>query len=116
MGRVYDALKRAAAGDDAKVERNGEGDSSGATKSIVPVADNGSNGSHAAGDDANAKSDSRAQANTPALTVGGRDDAPELFLRSSRHFQSPETAHRSASTEHTETGGAPALPAPSASP
>jgi capsular exopolysaccharide synthesis family protein len=107
MGRVYDALKRAAEQKGATGNGSGDADSSPAqngTKQVAHVADtNGRNGSHAAED---------------VATVANRKadaDSPELFLRQSKHFQSPESAQRSASTEHTGTHGGSALPAGQAS-
>ncbi|MBC7931500.1 MAG: CpsD/CapB family tyrosine-protein kinase [Rubrivivax sp.] len=106
MGRVYEALKRAAEQNGAKGNGGGEATSSSSlngTKSIAPVAGaNGRNGSHAPEESAVASH--RADAGTP-----------ELFLRQTKHFQSPETAHTSASTEHTETSGGSALPTGQAS-
>jgi capsular exopolysaccharide synthesis family protein len=107
MGRVYEALKRAAEQNGAKGNGNGDADaqaSTGATKIIAPVAEtNGRNGSHASEE-------------TVATAAVNRDaDVPELFLRQSKHFQSPETAQRPASIEHTETTGGSALPAGQAS-
>src|SRR2546423_9879576 len=123
MGRVYDALKRAAESGGAKVKRNGDDDAATrAEKSLAPAAEtNGHNGTHAAPggatvDDSRAVINDMHAAEGPAVAgVVADESAPEVFLRPSRHFQSPETAHRSASTEHTETGGGPALPAASAS-
>ncbi len=43
------------------------------------------------------------------------EHAPEYLFSASRHFQSPETAQSSASTEHTGTPGGSALPAGQAS-
>ena len=57
-----------------------------------------------------ADSNAKAFGNSNALA-----DAPEVFLRPSKHFQSPETAQRSASNEHTVTPGGSALSAGSAS-
>jgi len=108
MGRVYEALKRAAEQNGAK--GNGSGDagsqsSPAATKLVAPVAEtNGRNGSHASQESVAAVANRKADA-----------DTPELFLRQSKHFQSPETAQRSASIEHTETTGGSALPAGQAS-
>jgi capsular exopolysaccharide synthesis family protein len=102
MGRVYEALKRAAETGGAKA-----GEGSGATqaaveeKAVAPFAErNGRNGPHAAnggGGDASAHA------------------APEHLFTASRHFQSPETAHTSASTEQTGTRGGSALPSAQAS-
>jgi capsular exopolysaccharide synthesis family protein len=102
MGRVYEALKRAAAQNGANGKGEGANGKGAAVpgrreeKGLAPAAEsNGRNGSHAA----------LAEAAVPA------GDAPELLFRSSRHFQPPETAQRTASTEHTGTPGGSALPA-----
>src|SRR5256714_350082 len=123
MGRVYDALKRAAESGGAKVKRNGDDDAATrAEKSLAPAAEtNGHNGTHAAPggatvDDSRAVINDMHAAEGPAVAgVVADESAPEVFLRPSRHFQSPETAHRSASNEHTVTPGGSALPAGSAS-
>jgi len=123
MGRVYDALKRAAESGGAKVKRNGDDDAATrAEKSLAPAAEtNGHNGTHAAPggatvDDSRAVINDMHAAEGPAVAgVVAGESAPEVFLRPSRHFQSPETAHRSASNEHTVTPGGSALPAGSAS-
>ena len=108
MGRVYEALKRAAAQNGANGNGKGDADSSkspNGTKAIAPVAaDKGRNGSHAAAESAQAGASRKADA-----------APPELFLRQSKHFQSPEAARTSASTEHTGTTGGSALPAGQAS-
>ncbi|HST52901.1 MAG TPA: CpsD/CapB family tyrosine-protein kinase [Pyrinomonadaceae bacterium] len=123
MGRVYDALRRAAESGPAE-KRNGNGNASGkaasAEKGIASVASNGRNGSHAAvGSHAENGSASVADARTAEVksvaAVAEESDAPEVFLRNSRHFKSPETAQRSAPTEHTGTDGGSALPAATAS-
>src|SRR5205814_163426 len=90
MGRVYEALKRAA-------EQNGaqaKGEDARDEKSVVPVEPNG----HGSG--------------TPAPAA---DEAAGFLFRRSRHFQSPESATNSAPNEHTVTPGGSALPAGSAS-
>jgi capsular exopolysaccharide synthesis family protein len=125
MGRVYDALKRAAeSGPAEKRNGNGNGNASGksasAEKGVAPVAPNGRNGSHASvaspvENDATAVGDARTSEVKSAAAVAEDADAPELFLRNSRHFKSPETAQRSALIEHTGTDGGSALPAATAS-
>jgi capsular exopolysaccharide synthesis family protein len=108
MGRVYEALKRAAEHNGAR----GNGDAAPREeKSIAPLAESNGNGSHA---DGNAKTRvaSAVVEESAAKTAAGvaADDAPELFLRTSRHFQAPESAHRSAPTGHTGTPVGSALP------
>ena len=125
MGRVYDALKRAAeSGPAEKRNGNGNGNASGKAasveKGIAPVASNGRNGSHAAvGSHAEnvpaSVADARAVEVKSVAAVAEESDAPEVFLRNSRHFKSPETAHISAPTEHTGTDGGSALSAATAS-
>jgi capsular exopolysaccharide synthesis family protein len=111
MGRVYEALKRAAETGGAKA---GEGAGAAAVeeKSVVPFAErNGRNGAHAAnggGDSADAVTHA-----SDAAHMGG--GAPEYLFTASKHFQSPEAAHTSASTEQTGTHGGSALPAAQAS-
>jgi len=137
MGRVYDALKRAAESGSAGGKRNGADDAAPrADKALAPVAEtNGRNGTHAAAggatiDESTAViNDARAAESSSVVGAevvadGGakafgnsntKADAPEVFLRPSKHFQSPETAHRTASNEHTVTPGGSALPSGSAS-
>ncbi|HEX3558995.1 MAG TPA: CpsD/CapB family tyrosine-protein kinase [Pyrinomonadaceae bacterium] len=104
MGRVYEALKRAAEqnGSQAKKDDGRAARSGREEKTVVPAAaeSNGHNGSHAAGGSAAGVS---------------ADDAAEFLFRRSRHFQSPESATVSASNEHTVTPGGSALPAAAAS-
>jgi len=130
MGRVYEALKRAAESG-AKAD---EGSTRAAVeekpvaveeKSVAPFAEprNGRNGSHAAsGDDDDTPTlvSEGARANGSTRAGGARAQnanggAPEHLFTSSRHFQSPETAHVSAPTEQTGTHGGSALPAAQAS-
>lgn len=129
MGRVYEALKRAAETGGAKA---GEGPGAAAVeeKSVAPTPSrNGRNGSHSAngGGDNTATHDPDATLVTEAAHVNGNaksggahvnnagGGAPEYLFTASRHFQSPETAHTSASTEQTGTHGGSALPAAQAS-
>jgi capsular exopolysaccharide synthesis family protein len=129
MGRVYEALKRAAESGGAKA---GEGSTQAAVeekpaaveeKSVAPFAEqrNGRNGSHAANgdDDTPTLISGGARANGSAKAGGSNgavsNGAPEHLFTSSRHFQSPETAHASAPTEQTGTHGGLALPAAQAS-
>ena len=130
MGRVYEALKRAA---DAGGAKAGEGPTQAAVeeqtlaaeeKSVAPFAErNGRNGSYASNGGA---ADTAARASDAAHASGGSAEgvgtnggshgaAPEYLFAGSRHFQSPETAHTSASTEQTGTRGGSALPSAQAS-
>src|SRR5205085_10889950 len=79
MGRVYEALKRAAAHADAPPKRTDE--------DVAPRADNtNGNAQHANGNGA-------AHTNAPG--------ADPLFARPTAFFNAPDAAHSSASTEHT---------------
>jgi capsular exopolysaccharide synthesis family protein len=107
MGRVYEALKRAAEHNGAR--GNGNGDAAPrerGEKAIAPLAESNGNGSHS---DANEKTRAASAVEESAARAGA-GDAPELFLRQSRHFQAPEAAHRSAPTGHTGTPVGSALP------
>ena len=114
MGRVYEALKRAAEQNGARGKTNGAAERKREEKSIAPHADSNGNGSHS---ESNAHAETiksvRAVAaveeNSKASATAVADE-PELFLRTSRHFQSPETAHRPAPTGHTGTPVGSALP------
>ena len=91
MGRVYEALKkRAAGGQDEAVEEVAE--PARAKEAAGPFAE--TNG---------------------AAHAPENGAAPEYLFSASKHFQSPETAQMSASTEHTGTPGGSALPAGQAS-
>src|SRR5579885_2911237 len=128
MGRVYDALKRAAESGAAD-KRNGNGNGHAAAdeatkaraeKAVAPAASNGRHGPRAAGDSsvesgAARVADARAAEVKSVAAVAEERDAPEVFLRSTRHFKAPETAQRSAPIEHTGTDGGSALPAATAS-
>jgi capsular exopolysaccharide synthesis family protein len=94
MGRVYEALKRAAGQDGAPAEAE---EAAREEKGVAPFAE------------ANGKSRAHAPAAADAAA------APEYLFSASKHFQSPETAQESASTEHTGTPGGSALPAGQAS-
>jgi capsular exopolysaccharide synthesis family protein len=127
MGRVYEALKRAAEqnGAQSKSEEARAAETR-EEKSLAPVE---SNGHHAAEEPARvadirpASDDTRgngspASARESAPVAGmsrDADDAAEFLFRRSRHFQSPESATTSAPNEHTVTTGGSALPAGSAS-
>ncbi len=101
MGRVYDALKRAA---EAKAT-NGA---------------NGTNGAKARGGDSSPSrrgknggapaAAKRNGAHTAAGDAPVADTAPEFLLESAAHFKAPETAHASASTGHTGLPVGSALP------
>ncbi len=91
MGRVYEALKRAAG------QNGAEGDGQEPAreeKGVAPFAE--TNG----------------KAHAPAAADGA---APEYLFSASKHFQPPETAQATASNEHTGTPGGSALPAGQAS-
>jgi capsular exopolysaccharide synthesis family protein len=116
MGRVYEALKRAAEQNGARGNGNGDAAShSREEKGVAPLAESNGNGSHA---DASAHAEMVAKVRAVAAVeesaakngAGADGDAPELFLRTSKHFQSPETAHNSAPTGHTGTPVGSALP------
>jgi capsular exopolysaccharide synthesis family protein len=116
MGRVYEALKRAAEQNGAHGETNGNGESSShprEERAIAPHAESNGNGSHT---DAKAHAETARVRAVTAVEESAKtsaavaDDAPELFLRTARHFQSPETAHRSAPSGHTGTDVGSALP------
>lgn len=95
MGRVYEALKRRAASrpeDEAVAEAVAP---SRAEAAAAPFAE--SNGA------------------AHAAERGSNGATPEYLFSASKHFQSPETAQSSASTEHTGTPGGSALPAGQAS-
>ena len=115
MGRVYEALKRAAEQNGAQSKREEARDADVRDeKSLAPAE---SNGNHAAEEPARAASirpapgDPRGNG-SPAPAA---DEAAEFLFRRSRHFQSPESATISAPNEHTVTTGGSALPAGSAS-
>jgi protein-tyrosine kinase len=94
MGRVYEALKRAA-------EQNGPNGAAAAEaeadeeKAVMPRPESNGNG----------------HAHAPE----GAPHAPEYLFSASRHFQTPETAHTSAPNEQTLAPGGSALPAGQAS-
>src|SRR5437764_1145089 len=98
MGRVYDALKRAAESGDSTEKRNGNAPSADARaeKGIAPAGSNGHNraGGSPVEKGTTASGDART-VEVKSVAVADREaDAPELFLRPSRHFKSPETAQR----------------------
>jgi capsular exopolysaccharide synthesis family protein len=115
MGRVYEALKRAAEQNGAQSKK--EEARAAETRDEKSLAPAESNGNHAAEEPARAASirpapgDSRGNG-SPAPAA---DEAAEFLFRRSRHFQSPESATISAPNEHTVTTGGSALPAGSAS-
>jgi len=122
MGRVYEALKRAAEQNGSRGKTNGNGEPSSHAreeKGIAPRADTNGNGSHA---DASAHAESNAKSRSVAAVMDEPEpeaaavnaEAPELFLRTAKHFQAPEAAHRPAPTGHTETDDGSALPGVSA--
>jgi capsular exopolysaccharide synthesis family protein len=122
MGRVYEALKRAAEssgakGESAKVKPGNDAQASSHAlqasqdeRGLMPFTEsNGHNGSHS-DNGSHAANGSRVGNGTGAVGVNSAGDAPEFLFNASRHFQSPETAHVSASTEHTGTPDGSALP------
>lgn len=122
MGRVYEALKRAAEqnGSGGKTNGNGERPSHAREeKGLAPHADSNGNG-HGSHADAKARAESSTKSLSAVAveespeTAADAHAAPELFLRTSRHFQAPETARRPAPTGHTETDTGSALPGVSA--
>jgi capsular exopolysaccharide synthesis family protein len=94
MGRVYEALRRAAEQNGSEATRGAGGEETTAREEtgLAPFAE--PNGRHHAQPE-------------PA--------AAEYLFSASKHFQPPETAESSASTEHTGTPGGSALPAGQAS-
>ncbi|MBV9925918.1 MAG: CpsD/CapB family tyrosine-protein kinase [Acidobacteria bacterium] len=91
MGRVYEALKRAA-------EQNGTpADAEPGEEQSVAVRPEPSNG------------------NGHAPAADEVAPAPEYLFHASRHFQTPETAHTPAPNEQTSAPGGSALPAGQAS-
>lgn len=121
MGRVYEALKRAAEQNGARTNGNGNGEPSSHTreeKGLAPHAETNGNGSRADASAREAKSRPAsavaAVEDAPESAAAAGADAPELFLRQSRHFQAPDAAHRPAPTGHTETDAGSALPGVSA--
>lgn len=118
MGRVYEALRRAAEQNGARGNGNGEPSShTREEKGLAPHAGTNGNGSHA---DASARAEREAKSRSAAAvadepeSAAGVAAAPEHFLRTSRHFQAPDAAHRPAPTGHTETDAGSALPGVSA--
>ena len=94
MGRVYEALKRAA-------EQSGP--KSGAAEVVAPEE-----GSAPAQPESNGHGHGHAP-------EGAAPHAPEYVFSASRHFQSPESAHTPAPNEQTLASGGSALPAGQAS-
>jgi capsular exopolysaccharide synthesis family protein len=116
MGRVYEALKRAAEQNGAKAKREGGAKASpNAGGAAAPEAESGRNGSSAAEETARAAGVPSAPDEPRAAEGSDAGATPEFLFRRSRHFQSPEAATSSASNEHTVTPGGTALPAGSAS-
>ena len=95
MGRVYEALKRAA-------EQNG------------PKAEAAAVEERDAAAPPRPESNGNGHAHAPAAPEGA-PKAPEYLFNTSRHFQSPETAHTPAPNEQTLAPGGSALPAGQAS-
>ncbi|HEX8719516.1 MAG TPA: CpsD/CapB family tyrosine-protein kinase [Pyrinomonadaceae bacterium] len=93
MGRVYEALRRAAEQNGGRREAGREEPAAPEEKSVAPFAES------------NGKSRARAP----------QEAAPEYLFAAPKHFHPPETADGSASTEHTGTTSGSALPAGQAS-
>lgn len=94
MGRVYEALKKRAAG----------GHEEAVAEAVEPPRAKEPAGPFAEPNGA-----------AHAAEKGANGAAAEYLFSASKHFQTPETAHNSASTEHTGTPGGSALPAGQAS-
>jgi len=143
MGRVYDALKRAAEQNGAQPKRD-EAAVQREEKALAPVEPNGHRrdaeetarvagitrdsseprAPRSAADSRASREPSDSRGNGARVAEESRaggvgatatDEAAEFLFRRSRHFQSPESATTSAPTEHTVTTGGSALPAGSAS-
>lgn len=143
MGRVYDALKRAAEQNGAQPKRE-EAAEQREEKALAPVEPNGHRrdaeetprvaditrasdeprAARAAEDSRASRELSEARGNGARASEESRaggvgaaasEEAAEFLFRRSRHFQSPESATTSAPNEHTVTTGGSALPAGSAS-
>jgi capsular exopolysaccharide synthesis family protein len=92
MGRVYEALKRAA---EQNGSQAGTAEAADEEKAVAPLSESNGNG----------------HAHAPE----GAPHATEYLFNASRHFQSPETAHTPAPNEQTLAPGGSALPAGQAS-
>ena len=99
MGRVYEALKRAAEQGGPAGKKNGRATENG-RRDAAKIDD----GTAAAGVEADAAA---------AVKTNGNGSAPEYLFQSSKHFQAPEPSapHRPAPNEHTVKRGGSALPA-----
>ena len=95
MGRVYEALKRAA-------EQNGT--KAGDASAVAAVAEEKA-----------VAVEPESNGNGHAPVPEGAAHAPEYLFSASRHFQTPETAHTPAPNEQTLAPGGSALPAGQAS-
>ncbi|HLM55808.1 MAG TPA: CpsD/CapB family tyrosine-protein kinase [Pyrinomonadaceae bacterium] len=99
MGRVYEALKRAAEQGGPAGKKNGRAEQ---------------NGHHAAAKVEDGPAVINQNGESAAQTNGNGGPAAEYLFQSPRHFQAPEQApHRSASNEHTVKRGGSALSAAS---
>jgi len=110
MGRVYEALKRAAEQNGAKAKE--EDAVAREEKSVAPAE---ANGHRRAAEESAHSAGVRPAPDEAGAAGAGAEEAAEFLFRRSRHFQSPEAATVSASNEHTVTPGGTALPAGSAS-
>jgi capsular exopolysaccharide synthesis family protein len=114
MGRVYEALKRAAETNGAKAKKNGAAPEAAAQaeaeKAAAPATPNGrregAQALDAAASPSNGANGSHAGVASPAASPAA---SPEFLFQSSRHFNAPESAHVSASNEHTGTPAGSAL-------
>ncbi len=134
MGRVYEALKRAAESNGANGTTNGSSekgivlardaeqdeDTNAAphtTNGISPVAASSSNGAsngsaHASGNGAtNGNGHASPSSSSPTrIAAAALHDAPEHLFRDSQHFTAPNSARSSASNERTGQSVGQALP------
>lgn len=101
MGRVYDALKRAA---EAKAT-NGANGGPKESEAAAPPRSRAANGHASASEKRNGHH--AAAANDAHAPLAA---APEVLLESAAHFKSPETAHVSAPSGHTGLPTGSALP------
>ncbi len=116
MGRVYEALKRAAETNGAKTKKNGSKPEAEVEKGLEPatsqVAAAPPNGHHGGAHEEHegaALSPSNGSSRSSVGTSASALTSPEFLFQSSRHFNAPESAHVSASNEHTGTPAGSAL-------
>ena len=116
MGRVYEALKRAAESNGAKTKKNGAGPEAKAEveKGIAPAeamphVAPPPNGHHEDTREHEAAATRPSNGSSRSSASGSPSASPEFLFQSSRHFNAPESAHVSASNEHTGTPAGSAL-------